>query len=87
MLRRFSAVLTVTKPETAPLREEVMELMPENGVWVWTRGRTAAQEPVYHNPEHGPSALHPSPTDAIYDTRGRAHPPSQKRGLRINFTV
>ena len=87
MLRRFPAVLTAAKPETAPLREEVMELMPENGVWVWAEDRTAAHGPVCHDPEHEPLALHPSPADAIYDPRGRAHPSSQKKGLRIHLTA
>jgi hypothetical protein len=87
LLRRSSATLTVAQSETALLGEEIMDFRPENGVWVWTRDRTAARGVVCHDPKHDPAALHHSSPGTTYDPRGRTHPSYQQKGFHVDFTT
>jgi hypothetical protein len=79
-------VPTSSKPDTAVPVEEVIELMPRNGVWVG-KGDTKAARAGSYSLASEPRAFHPSLTVTTYDHEGKVHRTSQDKGLRINITA
>ena len=77
---------TSLKPDPAVPVEEVIELMPQNGVWVGEGGTKTARAGSY-NLASEPRAFRPSLTITTYDHEGKAHRTSQDKGLRINITA
>ena len=66
--------------------EQVIELKPQDGVWVGKEGAKASQSTrKSFTPEA--KALHTSPTPTTYNHDGKVHYSTQDKGLRINITA
>ena len=69
-----------------PAAEQVIELRPQDGVWVGKEGAKASQATT-HSFTREAKALHTSPTPTTYGQDGRVHHYAQDKGLRINITA
>jgi len=76
---------TSTKPATATPVQELIELMPHDGVWVGTRETKTAR--AAHALSREARALHSSPAVTTYDHKGKAHYAADDKGLQINITA
>jgi hypothetical protein len=75
----------VSKPFKAPLNEsieEVVELVPHNGIW----GSSVPADPNAADSRR-PRFAHPSPTPTRYDQKGKVQYSLEDKGLRINITA
>ena len=75
----------ISKPSTAASNEsieEVVELVPRNGVW----GSNVPGEADAADPR-GPRFAHPSPTATRYNQKGKIQYSLEEKGLRINITA